>query len=257
MGIMEKLTDKKFENDKALAGKMAKAIAKEKAQDAKGTVAEVTAAVVLTVLAGLTAAWLWRRPASPGCSASSGTGTAACRSTASAARTRRGCAPRPSCCTRRGAWCAGITGRACTVPRSAPAPRGGCSSCCGGGSRTAPPPPPSCSPRALCSVLLAGWRIWYLATPLHPLPALCAAADAHPHPRARRTAARLAIEADRSRIEVGLPEDFIRDRPGAGGDHRGRSPSSSASRRPTPNWQLAGKRPMLVYTKSEPPPGAA
>jgi hypothetical protein len=35
MGIMEKLTEKKFENDKKLAAEMAKKIAKEKAQDAK------------------------------------------------------------------------------------------------------------------------------------------------------------------------------------------------------------------------------
>lgn len=35
MGIMDKLTDKKFENDKKIADKIAKAIARENKQDAK------------------------------------------------------------------------------------------------------------------------------------------------------------------------------------------------------------------------------
>jgi hypothetical protein len=65
---------------------------------------------------------------------------------------------------------------------------------------------------------------------------------------------KVEVARDRSEVTVGLPEHFA-------GDDRGKQAvttivtSKLAIEAPDAEWKLSGKRPLVVYTKSQPPPG--
>jgi hypothetical protein len=99
----------------------------------------------------------------------------------------------------------------------------------------------------------AVWRVYVLARRLrHHLawhrPTYRALARELPAPPPR-----LAIEPDRSKVTIGLPEDFT-------GSDREREAITRvvtvklALEAPDPDWQLTGRKPQVVFTRSEPPP---
>ena len=84
-------------------------------------------------------------------------------------------------------------------------------------------------------------------------PPLGPAPHPRPHPPARSPPVRLEIDRDRSKVLVGLPEDFT----GCDRDKEGVTRAVTAKlaiEAPDASWKLDGRKPLVTFTRSEPPP---